>query len=61
MPSLSTSLCMVSGPEALPLLRNLTNLVSVCASTSGQICSDLDENLVPQEDKITYDYLRAIY
>ena len=28
-PGLSISLCMVSGPEALPLLRNLTNLVSV--------------------------------
>ena len=27
MPSLSTSLCMVSGAGALPLLRNLTNLV----------------------------------
>ena len=28
MPSLSTSLCMVSGPRALLLSRNLTNLVS---------------------------------
>ena len=27
MPSLRTSLCMVSGPGALPLLRNLTNLM----------------------------------
>ena len=26
MPSLSTSLCMVSGPGALALLRNLTDL-----------------------------------
>ena len=26
MPTLSTSLCMVSGPGALPLLRKLTNL-----------------------------------
>ena len=28
VPSLSTSLCMLSGPGALPLLRNLTNLMS---------------------------------
>ena len=35
VPSLSTSLCMVSGPGALPLLRNLTNLVSVWTSTSA--------------------------
>ena len=34
VPSLSTSLCMVSGPGALPLLRNLTNLMRVWASTS---------------------------
>ena len=27
--SLSTSLCMVSGPGALPLLRNLNSLMSV--------------------------------
>ena len=29
VPSLSISLCMVSGPGALPLLRNLTNLMRV--------------------------------
>ena len=28
MPSLSTSLCMMSGPGALSLLKNLTNLMS---------------------------------
>ena len=28
MPSLSSSLCMVLGPGALPLLKNLTNLMS---------------------------------
>ena len=33
VPSLSTSLCMVLGPGALPLLRNLTNLMRVWAST----------------------------
>ena len=31
VPSLSSSLCMVSGPGALPLLRNLTNLMRVGA------------------------------
>ena len=35
VPSLSTSLCIVSGPGALPLLRNLTNLMRVWASTSA--------------------------
>ena len=35
MPSLSTSLCMVSGPGALPLLRNLTNLVRVWGINIG--------------------------
>ena len=29
VPSLSTSLCMVSGPGALPLLRNLTNVMMI--------------------------------
>ena len=28
VPNLSTSLCIVSGPGALPLLRNLTNLIN---------------------------------
>ena len=31
VPNLSTSLCIVSGPGALPLLRNLTNLMRVWA------------------------------
>ena len=35
MPSLSTSLCMLSGPGALPLLRNLTNLIN--ESLSGNV------------------------
>ena len=60
VPSLSTSLCMVSGPGAVPLLRNLTNLISVWVSTSSksraycprQTCSDLGL----QEDKNTHDY-----
>ena len=32
MPSLSTSLCMLSGPGALPRLRNLTILMRVSES-----------------------------
>ena len=35
VPSLSISLCIVSGPGALLLLRNLTNLMSVWGSTSS--------------------------
>ena len=46
VPSLSTSLCMLSGPGALPLLRNLTNLMSVWASTSAtSSCSFPTSNL----------------
>ena len=61
MPSLSISLCMVSGPGALPLLRNLTNLMSVfdgqhlpqaLTHFPRQTCSHLGL----QEDKNTYDY-----
>ena len=44
--SLSTSLCMLLGPGALPLLRNLTNLMSVWASTSAtSSCSFPTSNL----------------
>ena len=35
VPSLSTSLGIVSGPGALPRLRNLTNLMRVGVSTSA--------------------------
>ena len=35
VPSLSTSLCMLSGPGALPHLRNLTILMSVSESISA--------------------------
>ena len=46
VPSLSTSLCMVSGPGALHLLRNLTNLMRVGASTSAtSSCSFPTSNL----------------
>ena len=60
MPSLSTSSCMVSGSGALPLLRNLTNLMRVWASTSSQACAhcprQIFSHLGLQEDKNTYDY-----
>ena len=62
VPSLSTSLCIVSGPGALPLLRNLTNLMRVWASTSAtSSCSFQRQNgshLGPQENKNTCDYPR---
>ena len=48
VPSLSTSLCIVSGPGALPLLRNLTNLMSARTHCPRQTCSHLSL----QEDKI---------
>ena len=57
MPSLSTSLCIVSGPGALPLLRNLTggfgrqHRPRSRAHFRHQICSYLG----PQEDKNTCD------
>ena len=59
MPSLSTLLCMVSGPGALPLLRNLTNLISVWqhlpqarAHCPRQTCGYLGL----EEDKNTYEF-----
>ena len=64
MPSLSTSFCMVSVSGALPLLRNLTNLMSVWvqrlpqarAHCPRQTCSHLGL----QEDKNTHDYPLSI-
>ena len=54
MPSLSTSLCIVSGPGTLPLLRNLTNLVfgrqhppQAHARCPLQICSHLRRIKIP--------------
>ena len=65
VPSLSTSLCIVSRPWALPLLRNLTNLTNlmrVSASTSPQarvyFQRQNGSHLGPQEDKNINDYPR---
>ena len=62
MPSLSTSLYIVSKPGALPFLRNLTNLMRVGHQHQPQahvhfrrrICSHLG----PHEDKSICDYPR---
>ena len=60
VPSLNTSLCIVSGPGALPLLRNLTNLMRVWVSTSATTHVHFQRHngshLGPQEDKNIYDY-----
>ena len=53
---------MVSGPGALPRLRNLTNLMSVWASMSAQarahFLRQTGSHLGPQEDKNTDSYPR---
>ena len=62
MPSLSTSLCMVSGPGALPLLRNLTNLVRVwfghqhLPQARAHFPRQTGNHLGPQGDKNTDNY-----
>ena len=58
MLSLSTPLCIVTGPGTLSLLRNLTNLVRVWASTHATSSCSLPtssgcDHLGPQEEKIT--------
>ena len=62
MPSLRTSLRMVSGPGALPLLRNLTNLMSVGHQRRPQARAHFPcqtgSHLGPQEDKNTNSYPR---
>ena len=59
---LSTSLCIVSEPGALPLLINLTKLMRVCRQHRPQAhvhfqCQN-GSHLGPQEDKNIYDYSR---
>ena len=53
---------MVSGPGALPLLRNLTNLMRVghqhLSQTHVRFQRQIYSPLGPQEDKNTYDYPR---
>ena len=64
MPSLSTSLGIVSGPGALPRLRNLTSLMRVVASHQLQAHAhfphQIYSHLGPQEDKNVYDYPQQI-
>ena len=59
VPSLSTSLCIVSGPGALPLLRNLTNLIGFGRQHQPQAHVHFQRqngsHLGPQEDKNIYD------
>ena len=59
VPNLSTSLCIVSGPGALPLLRNLTNLMRVWGQHRPQAHVHFQHqngsHLGPQEDKNIYD------
>ena len=59
VPSLSTSFCIVSGPGALPLLRNLPNLMRVWAPQAHvHFQRQNGSHLGPQEDKNIYDYPR---
>ena len=62
VPSLSTSLCIVSGPGALPLLRNLTNLMRVGRQHQPQAHVHFQRQngnpLGPQEDKNIHDHSR---
>ena len=62
VPSPSTSLCLLSGPGDLPLLRNLTNLMKVGHQHLPQahvhFQLQIYSVLGPQEDKNIYDYPR---
>ena len=47
---------MLSGPGALPLLRNLTNLMRVWPQARAHFQRQNSSHLGPQEDKNIYDY-----
>ena len=63
VPSPSTSVCMVSGPGALTLLRNLTILMSV---EGRQVSGQNPPDKIPQTrqtplDKIPLDKIPPVY